>query len=57
MDDAAERAAKYRGIAEYLRSLADKFPYDPHRHAQLLALAAGFDRYAERLAQDAVAHG
>ena len=42
------RAAHFRSVADRLRALAGELPYDPNRRAQLLALADGFDRYADR---------
>jgi hypothetical protein len=48
------RAEHFRGVAENLRTLAGKsFRYDIRRRDQLLALAAGFERFAERLEQEA----
>jgi hypothetical protein len=43
------RAALYRETARTLCRLAAEISYDFGRRSQLLALAAGFDRYAERL--------
>ena len=39
----------FRGVAEKLRGLAAQMPYDIRGRDQLLALAAGFERFAERL--------
>jgi hypothetical protein len=53
MDDESpqSRAEHFRGVAENLRTLAAaNFQYDFRRRDQLLALAAGFERFAERLA-------
>jgi hypothetical protein len=50
-DKAAEqedRAELYRESADKLRQLANKVRYDFGRRQQLLALAAAFDRLAER---------
>ena len=48
------RAEHFRGVAKNLRTLAGKsFRYDIRRRDQLLALAAGFERFAERLEQEA----
>jgi hypothetical protein len=43
------RAEHFRGVAEKLRGLAAQMPYDIRGRDQLLALAAGFERFAERL--------
>ena len=43
------RAALYRQTASTLRQLAAKVRFDFRRRSQLLALAAGFDRYADRI--------
>jgi len=44
------RAEHFRGVAENLRSLAAaNFQYDIRRRDQLLALADGFARFADRL--------
>jgi hypothetical protein len=39
----------FRGVAEKLRGLAAQMPYDIRGRDQLLALADGFERFAERL--------
>ncbi len=47
-----QRAPMYRDTAERLRQIADGLRFD-YRHAdQLRALAAGFERLAERLEQE-----
>jgi hypothetical protein len=44
------RAEHFRGVAENLRNLAAAhLRYDIRRRDQLLALAAGFERFADRL--------
>ena len=43
------RAEHFRGVAAQLRTLADQTRYDFRRRDQLLALAAGFERFADRL--------
>ena len=43
------RAAHFRGVAAQLRTLADQLEYNFRRRDQLLALAAGFERFAEQL--------
>ena len=48
-DKLAERAARYRGVAETLRRLADQIRYDFNRQNQLLTLADAFLRAAERI--------
>jgi hypothetical protein len=48
--------AKFREIADTLRGIARQVRYDLCRVDQLRALAAGFDRLAERLERDAEAH-
>ena len=44
----------YRDIAKSLRQLAKKMRFDLCRQAQLLALAAGFDRLAVRVERELV---
>ena len=44
-----ERAALYRQSADTVRQLATTVRFDFCRREQLLALAAGFDRFADRL--------
>ncbi len=55
MDDETpqSRAEHFRGVADNLRNLAAKMRYDIRRRDQLLALAAGFERFADRLEQEA----
>ena len=58
MDDEApqSRAEHFRGVAENLRNLAaTQLRYDVRRRDQLLALAAGFERFADRLEIEAAA--
>ena len=43
------QAARYRQNAETLRRLAAEIRFDFCRRQQLLALADGFDRFAQRL--------
>ena len=44
------RAEHFRGVAKNLRDLATtQLRYDIRRRDQLLALADGFERFAERL--------
>jgi hypothetical protein len=44
------RAEHFRAVAENLRNLAaTHLQYDIRRKDQLLALAAGFERFADRL--------
>ena len=44
------RSDNYRAIARQLRWLAfEKVPFDLCRRKQLLALAAGFDDFADRI--------
>jgi len=47
------RAAHFRGVAAQLRTLADQLEFNFRRRDQLLALAAGFERFAEQLEQEA----
>jgi hypothetical protein len=47
------RAEHFRGVADNLRNLAAQMRYDIRRRDQLLALAAGFERFADRLEQEA----
>lgn len=54
MDEPLQSKAEYlRGVAEELRQVAEQLRYDLRRRDQLLALAAGFERFAERLEQEA----
>ena len=58
MDDETpqSRAEHFRGVAENLRNLAAiQLRYDVRRRDQLLALAAGFERFADRLEIEAAA--
>ena len=48
-----ERAGYYRATARKLRELAAAVRYDFRRRQPLLALAAGFDRAADREEMDA----
>ena len=43
------RAEHFRGVAEKLRGLAAQMPSDIRGRDQLLGLAVGFERLAERL--------
>jgi HD superfamily phosphohydrolase YqeK len=47
------RAEHCRGVAETLRGLAAQIPYDIRHRNQLLALAAGFERFADRFQLEA----
>ena len=51
-DERSARARRHRETAQTLRMLAERIRYDFSRQAQLHALADGFDRLAERVAQD-----
>ena len=55
MDDETPEASAehFRGVAKQLRTLAEKTRYDIRRNDQLLALADGFERFADRLQQEA----
>ena len=48
-DEREARAAVYRQNAITLRRLAAEIRFDFCRQSQLCALAAGFERFAERL--------
>jgi len=48
-DDQEERVEQYRGIARELRHIAEGQRFDLCRHDQLIALADGFDRLADRV--------
>jgi hypothetical protein len=48
-DDRKDRAARYRAVAERIRNLAGRIPYDFKRRAQPEALADEFQRSADRL--------
>jgi hypothetical protein len=52
-ETAQARAVHFRGVAETLRGLAAQITYDLRRRDQLLALAAGFERFADRLELEA----
>ena len=53
LHDHPQRADRYREIARELRHAAFmQMPFDLCRHDQLLALAKGFDRFADRLAHN-----
>jgi hypothetical protein len=54
VDDSAPegRPAYFRGVAETLRGIAETLRFDPRRRDQLLALADGFERFAQRLEQE-----
>jgi hypothetical protein len=54
-EEALTRIARYRETAETLRRLANAVRFDFRRREQLIALAAGFDRAAERI--EAVTRG
>ena len=47
-DSAAAKAAYFRSVSERLRAIADEQQFNPRRRNQLLALAEGFARHAER---------
>jgi hypothetical protein len=47
---------RFREIAETLRGIARQVRYDLCRVDQLHALAAGFDRLADRVERDAKVH-
>jgi len=47
-----DRVAYLRGTADKLRGIANGIQYDFRRKDQLLALAAGFERFADRLAAE-----
>ena len=59
MPDGAERPdpAKFRDIAEQLRDIARGLRFDPRRRVQLLALADGFDRFADRFDRERQTEG
>jgi hypothetical protein len=46
-----DKVAFLRGVADELRGRANKRQFDFRRKDQLLALAAGFERFADRLGQ------
>jgi hypothetical protein len=47
------RSKHFRRVAEDLQGLATEMRYDFRRRNQLLALADGFGRFADRLEQEA----
>ena len=50
------RVALYRESARTLRRLAAEIRFDFRRQSQLLALAAGFERLADRVEGSLLAH-
>ena len=52
-EDPLARAEHFCGVADQLRRLADQVRYDFRRADQLRALAAGFERFANRLQEEA----
>ena len=56
MDREAQQAY-YRATAEKLRQIADALTYDIRKRDQLRALAAGFERAADRMASEAEPSG
>lgn len=52
MSDRHRNPAHYREIAETLRRMASRLRFDLCRRAQLLALAAGFERFADRIERE-----
>jgi molecular chaperone GrpE (heat shock protein) len=51
-EDLEAKVEYLRGVAEELRQVAAQLQYDFRRREQLLALAAGFERFAERLERE-----
>ena len=51
-EELATRLAGCRGIARELRRMAEAQRFDLCRRDQLIALAQGFERLAERLARE-----
>jgi hypothetical protein len=47
-DSATAKAAYFRSVAARLRAIADEQQFNLRRRNQLLALADGFERHAER---------
>ena len=54
MDDALPeaKAAYFHGVAARLRTIATDVQFDPRRRNQLLALAEGFERHAQRFERE-----
>jgi len=48
-EDQLAIAARYRESADALRGIAATLRFDPRRRAQLIALANGFNRAADRI--------
>jgi len=48
-----DRVAHFREVAEKRRGIAEKMRFEPRRREQLMALAAGFERFAARLEEEA----
>ncbi len=55
-DGQTARAAQYRESAGTLRQIAEEMRFDLCRREQLLSLAGGFDRLAERLEGSPLKH-
>ena len=53
MDDESPeaRAAYFHRVAGKLRAIAERIQFDTRRKGQILALAAGFERFAQRFEQ------
>lgn len=51
-DSAAAKAEHFRSVAARLRQIANRQQFDPRRRNQLLALAEGFERHAERFERE-----
>jgi hypothetical protein len=46
------KAAYFRGVSARLRAIANNVQFNPRRRNQLLALADGFERHAERFERE-----
>ena len=51
-ESSAAKAAYFREVEARLRAIANDLQFNPRRRNQLLALADGFARYAERFERE-----
>jgi hypothetical protein len=51
-DSPVAKAAYFRDAAARLRAIANELRFDPGRRNQLLALAEGFERHAQRFQRE-----
>ena len=51
-ESSVAKAAYFREVSARLRAIANDVRFDPRRRNQLLALADGFERHAERFERE-----